>query len=156
MMLSRNNNNTLCVAQKLSNQAFSNETTPQDDDELQIPLEAFRRYTIHAFIGFHLSGMVSGFKFVLACPSDAVISYALKVYNCVLGTLVVASVLAKSDPPVAGALPSIGDHLCEIVGQIEMGDTDGMLVFQFAQNTSDAAIIRTGRTSFLEVTDFGA
>jgi hypothetical protein len=157
MVISINNRDPIRVAQKLSNQSVSNQITLQDDDELQLPLEVRRRYAISGFIGFHLSGIISGYRFTLTEPPGSLISYAMAVYNCasIPGALVNAGIFGPNDPAILGVLAAIGDHWCHIHGQIEVGDTDGLLKFQFAQNVADAAIIRIGRTSFLQVTDFG-
>lgn len=155
MVLSINSRDPIRVAQKTSNQSVANQVALQDDDELQIPLEARKRYAITGFIGFHLSGILSGYRFTLVEPPESLISYAIAVYNCTLGTLVNAGIFGPNDPEILGGLATIGDHWCSIMGQIEVGDVDGLLKFQFAQNVADGAIIRIGRTSFLQVTDFG-
>jgi hypothetical protein len=156
MVLSINARDPIHVAQKTANQSVSNQTVLQDDDELQVPLEHGKRYAINGFIGFNLAGILSGYRFALVEPPGSLLSYAISIYNCVLGTVVNAGIFGPNAAALAGALATAGNHWCSIVGQVEVGPDDGLLKFQFAQNIADAAIIRIARTSFLQVTDFGA
>ena len=135
---------------KAADQSLDTSITPTAITSFSIDLLAGKTYKFRAYVPFSLAGVASGYRFQVTGPATpAIITYSMKAYNGVNGTLALMSVKTALSSELTGALAAIGTHCLEVDGTIKT-DGAGSLGIEFAQNDSDAGAIVVLKGAYLE------
>lgn len=135
---------------KAADQSLDTSITPTAITSFSLDLLAGKTYKFRAYVPFSLAGVASGYRFQVTGPATpTIITYSMKAYNGVNGTLALMAVKTALSSELTGALAAIGTHCLEVDGTIKT-DGAGSLGIEFAQNVSDAGAIVVLKGAYLE------
>ena len=128
---------TYLKAYKTSDQTVTNSTTPTNDSELTVSVEASTTYSFRLKIFNTTASVTSGIKVELSGTCTVTSMKAqIYIYDDTTNSLAAFSRVTALDSPVGAGLGA-GDNYVIIEGAVEI-NTAGTFLLQFSQNTADA------------------
>lgn len=128
--------------------------TPQDDDELVLPVAASTNYTLEMWVGYSCSSNTPDIRCDFTIPAGA--SLVRSVYGLAAGSTATSGSVEYSRNPTAGTDDGRGavngSLTLYIVGLLRVSTTAGSLQFRWAQANSDAAGITVLADSWMRLT----
>lgn len=128
--------------------------TPQDDDELVLPVAASTTYTLEAWIGYSCTSDAPDFRCDFTIPAGATL--VRSVYGLAAASTATSGSVEYSRNPTAGTddgRGSVNGSLSiYVVGTLIVSTTAGSIQFRWAQVNSNAAGITVLANSWMKLT----
>lgn len=138
---------------KQADEAVSSNGTPQDDNELVLPVEANATYTLEMWVGYSSTSNTPDFRCDFTVPSGA--DLVRSVYGLVSSATATSGSVEYSLNPTAGTddgrAAINGSVTVYIVGRLTTSGTAGNIQFRWSQNTSDAAAVTVKAGSWMRL-----
>lgn len=145
------------IVRKSASESITNSTTLQDDDDLQISVEASVIYTFRSVI-FYDASTTGDLKFQWVAPSGAALAFSAMIpalaITAAAGNTTNFGSFNLTDVLGVGAA-GVGTQLAIAMnGVLVMSTTAGTFKLQWAQNTADAVnATRLFANSYIELTE---
>lgn len=142
-------------ARKTAAEIVNNSNTPQNDDELTVPVAASTLYKLNGLIIF-TSGATPDFRFTWSLPAGATHSTNTRIYSRSLAapSQMVDTrtfITGNSGADGLGTTLSSQGQIVELFGYILTSVTAGNAVLQWSQNTTNLSDTTVHPNSFIEL-----
>lgn len=142
------------IVMKGSDETVTSNATPQDDNELVLPVDASSTYLVEMWVGYSSTSNTPDFRCDFTVPSGA--DLVRSVYGLAAASTATSGSVEYSLNPTAGTDDGRGavngSLSCYIVGRLIVSTTPGSLQFRWSQVNSDAAGVTVKAGSWMKLT----
>lgn len=142
-------NSTIVTRFKTSDESVSNSTILQDDDHLFATLGSNQVWEIEGMLDFSSLSATPGVAFSIAVPTGATLKLS---FHCNDGSATSFRAGVLTGGSTAINIPAGSSTVVFVRGIVVMGNTNGTVRLQWAQNTADASPTIARTNSYLKFT----